>query len=94
MEVKNSDTSSFRPATSQTSAHFYRDVLGWQPTSSRERAEDAFPRGRLQFARWSYSSELLLIEVGPDAAALPRIDDGHVHFGLKSARPTRTVRMR
>ena len=64
------------------SARFYRDVLGWRPILSpheiggRAMAFNA-PGGRTHH-------ELLLIEVGPDAAPLPpgrRV--GLYHFGLK-----------
>ena len=64
----------------ERSVAFYRDVLGWKP---------AFPDTALPFPAMAFSSgrthhELLLIEVGPDAAALPagrRV--GLYHFGLK-----------
>lgn len=64
----------------ERSVAFYRDVLGWKP---------AFPDAVLPFPAMAFSSgrthhELLLIEVGPDAAALPsgrRV--GLYHFGLK-----------
>lgn len=61
------------------SSAFYRDVLGWRqvaPTSPGWRAA-AFSGGRTHH-------ELLLIEVGPDAAPVPagrRV--GMYHFGLK-----------
>jgi catechol 2,3-dioxygenase len=70
----------------ERSAHFYRDVLGWRQIvpdtdgSSPLRAPMAAfsaPSGRTHH-------ELLLIEVGPDAAAPPegrRV--GLYHFGLK-----------
>ncbi|MBL8774369.1 MAG: VOC family protein [Acidimicrobiales bacterium] len=64
----------------ERSVAFYRDVLGWKP---------AFPDAALPFPAMAFSSgrthhELLLIEVGPDAAAIPqgrRV--GLYHFGLK-----------
>lgn len=63
------------------SAAFYRDVLGWHqivPASGSEPvAIAAFSGGRTHH-------ELLLIEVGPDAQAVPegrRV--GLYHFGLK-----------
>lgn len=67
----------------ERSVRFYRDVLGWRQILP---AEDA-PAG--PFAAFAAPSgrthhELLLIEVGPDAAALPqgrRV--GLYHFGLK-----------
>ena len=68
----------------ERSASFYRDVLGWRqilPTAERPIpapiAAFSAPYGRTHH-------ELLLIEVGPEAAALPegrRI--GLYHFGLK-----------
>jgi catechol 2,3-dioxygenase len=74
----------------ERSAAFYRDVLGWRqvfPESSGSSGSDG-PL-RVPLAMFSAPSgrthhELLLIEVGPDAAALPegrRI--GLYHFGLK-----------
>ena len=64
----------------ERSVAFYRDVLGWKP---------AFPDADLPFPAMAFSSgrthhELLLIEVGHDAAPLPagrRV--GLYHFGLK-----------
>ena len=64
----------------ERSAAFYRDVLGWQAIGSP---------GELRLPVAAFSSgrthhELLLIEVGEDAAALPegrRV--GMYHFGLK-----------
>jgi catechol-2,3-dioxygenase len=65
-----------------TSVHFYRDVLGWRMLG------DDLPLG-FQAAAFAAPNlrthhELLLIEVGHDAAALPagrRV--GLYHFGLK-----------
>ena len=69
----------------RTSVRFYRDVLGWRPIIG---GDDDNP---LPFPAAGFSSpsnrthhELLLIEVGPDAAALPRGRRvGLYHFGLK-----------
>ncbi len=59
------------------SARFYRDVLGWKQISPPGLPVAAFSSGRTHH-------ELLLIEVGPDAAALPRGRRvGLYHFGLK-----------
>jgi catechol-2,3-dioxygenase len=66
------------------STRFYRDVLGW-----RQILPDPAGRSHLPFAAFASPSgrthhELLLIEVGDDAAALPegrRV--GLYHFGLK-----------
>jgi catechol-2,3-dioxygenase len=63
------------------SVAFYRDVLGWQQIG------DPSTLGRMPIAMFSGGRthhELLLIEVGPDAAPIPagrRI--GMYHFGLK-----------
>lgn len=65
----------------ERSVHFYRDVLGWRPIIS----EGALPLPAMAFnAGGRTHHELLLIEVGPDAAPLPagrRV--GLYHFGLK-----------
>lgn len=63
----------------QRSVAFYRDVLGWAPVDA-----DAPIRGAAAFTSGRTHHELLLIEVGPDAAAVPqgrRV--GLYHFGLK-----------
>ena len=64
------------------SVHFYRDVLGWHllgddvPVGARAAAFSA-PSQRTHH-------ELLLIEVGPDAAPIPAGNRvGLYHFGLK-----------
>ena len=67
----------------ERSAAFYRDVLGWKQL----KASDNGPLGRIPVALFSSGRthhELLLIEVGEDAANLPsgrRV--GLYHFGLK-----------
>lgn len=64
----------------ERSAHFYRDVLGWRQITGDEGAPVAAfaaPGGRTHH-------ELLLIQVGHDAAPIPagrRL--GMYHFGLK-----------
>lgn len=66
------------------STHFYRDVLGWRPLTSG-------PSERMPFSAAAFNApggrthhELLLIEVGPAAAALPQGRRlGLYHFGLK-----------
>ena len=68
----------------RTSARFYRDVLGWQPLTDDD--VDALPFPAVGFSAPSQRThhELLLIEVGPDAARMPegrRL--GMYHFGLK-----------
>ena len=67
------------------SVHFYRDVLGWRPILGGD--DDSplpFPAAAFNAPSNRTHHELLLIEVGPDAAALPegrRV--GLYHFGLK-----------
>ena len=67
------------------SVHFYRDVLGWRPILGGD--DDSplpFPAAAFNAPSTRTHHELLLIEVGPDAAALPegrRV--GLYHFGLK-----------
>jgi catechol-2,3-dioxygenase len=61
----------------ERSAAFYRDVLGWRQISPEGLPVAAFSGGRTHH-------ELLLIEVGADAADLPRGRHvGLYHFGLK-----------
>jgi len=69
----------------EESARFYRDVLGWRQIMPAE-ADDALGLPFAAFAAPSNRThhELLLIEVGRDAAAQPagrRV--GLYHFGLK-----------
>jgi len=68
----------------ERSVHFYRDVLGWRPIL--EGGTETLPFRAAAFNAPSNRThhELLLIEVGADAAALPpgrRV--GLYHFGLK-----------
>src|SRR5919197_1254550 len=61
----------------QASRQFYRDVLGWKEIAGIEGQMAMFSSGRTHH-------ELLLIEVGPNAAPIPagrRV--GMYHFGLK-----------
>jgi len=62
----------------ERSRHFYRDILGWHELADMGGAPvAAFSSGRTHH-------ELLLIEVGPNAAPIPqgrRV--GMYHFGLK-----------
>ena len=63
----------------ERSRRFYRDVLGWPDITPKGTALPvaAFSSGRTHH-------ELLLIEVGPEAAPLPRGRRlGMYHFGLK-----------
>ena len=62
------------------SAAFYRDVLGWRQILPEDGSE---PAGAAAFSSGRTHHELLLIEVGPDAAPVPpgrRV--GMYHFGL------------
>ena len=64
----------------ERSRHFYRDVLGWR----RVGPGDGLPLPAAMFSSGRTHHELLLIEVGPDAAPIPagrRV--GLYHFGLK-----------
>jgi catechol 2,3-dioxygenase-like lactoylglutathione lyase family enzyme len=64
----------------ERSRHFYRDVLGFPEISGA--TPIGFPAAAFSTGRTHH--ELLLIEVGPDAAALPpgrRV--GMYHIGLK-----------
>ncbi|MCX6432490.1 MAG: VOC family protein [Actinobacteria bacterium] len=66
------------------SAHFYRDVLGWRQILGADDDALAFPAAAFAAPSLRTHHELLLIEVGMDAAALPtgrRV--GMYHFGLK-----------
>ncbi len=61
----------------ERSSHFYGEVLGWRRITPQGLAVAAFSSGRTHH-------ELLLIEVGPEAAPIPsgrRV--GLYHFGLK-----------
>jgi catechol 2,3-dioxygenase len=61
----------------EVSRNFYRDVLGWKEIAGVEHQMAMFSSGRTHH-------ELLLIEVGPNAAPIPsgrRV--GLYHFGLK-----------
>ena len=62
----------------ERSRRFYRDVLGWREIGA------AFGGRAAAFSSGRTHHELLLIEVGPDAAPLPRGRRvGMYHFGLK-----------
>jgi catechol 2,3-dioxygenase len=69
------------------SAAFYRDVLGWRqilPGEDERNGPMPFPAAAFSAPSGRTHHELLLIEVGEDAAAVPqgrRI--GMYHFGLK-----------
>jgi catechol 2,3-dioxygenase len=62
------------------SARFYRDVLGWRQILPEPGAD---PVGVAAFSSGRTHHELLLIEVGADATAIPRGRRvGMYHFGL------------
>ena len=66
------------------SVHFYRDVLGWRPIIGGDDAPMPFPVAAFSAPSNRTHHELLLIEVGADAAGIPqgrRV--GMYHFGLK-----------
>jgi catechol-2,3-dioxygenase len=68
----------------ERSAAFYRDVLGWRQILPGEGSGIGFPAAAFSAPSGRTHHELLLIEVGEDAAALPpgrRV--GMYHFGLK-----------
>jgi catechol 2,3-dioxygenase len=70
----------------ERSATFYRDVLGWRqilPTEN-DRSPVGFPAAAFSAPSGRTHHELLLIEVGDDAAAVPQGSRiGLYHFGLK-----------
>jgi catechol-2,3-dioxygenase len=68
----------------ERSSHFYRDVLGWSQIMGGPDAPMPFHAAAFSAPSGRTHHELLLIEVGPDAAAQP--EGRHVglyHFGLK-----------
>ncbi|HTR69291.1 MAG TPA: VOC family protein [Mycobacteriales bacterium] len=68
----------------ERSAHFYRDVLGWRPIFDGADSPVRLPAAAFCAPNGRTHHELLLIEVGADAAAIPqgrRV--GMYHFGLK-----------
>jgi catechol-2,3-dioxygenase len=68
----------------QRSAAFYRDVLGWRQILPDPGDGIGFPAAAFSAPSGRTHHELLLIEVGEDAAAVPpgrRV--GLYHFGLK-----------
>jgi catechol 2,3-dioxygenase len=68
----------------ERSAHFYREVLGWRQILPTPGQPGGLPVAAFSAPSGRTHHELLLIEVGPDAAELPagrRI--GMYHFGLK-----------
>ena len=68
----------------ERSARFYRDVLGWRQILPAEGSGLHFPAAAFAAPSGRTHHELLLIEVGPDAAPLPKGRRvGLYHFGLK-----------
>ncbi|HVC69431.1 MAG TPA: VOC family protein [Acidimicrobiales bacterium] len=68
----------------ERSARFYGDVLGWRQIMPNGRAATALPVAAFAAPSGRTHHELLLIEVGQDAAPVPhgpRI--GMYHFGIK-----------
>src|SRR3954454_8528124 len=68
----------------ERSARFYREVLGWRQIAGQPIQDLPFPAAAFAGPGGRTHHELLLIEVGPSAAALPagrRV--GLYHFGLK-----------
>ena len=66
------------------STRFYRDVLGWRQILPEPGQPSAFPAAAFSAPNGRTHHELLLIEVGDDAAPQPsgrRV--GLYHFGLK-----------
>jgi catechol 2,3-dioxygenase len=66
------------------SIHFYRDVLGWRKIFGGDEDGRRIPAAAFSAPSNRTHHELLLIEVGKDAAAIPqgrRV--GMYHFGLK-----------
>ncbi len=66
------------------SVHFYRDVLGWRQIMPTPGEPAPFPAAAFAAPNGRTHHELLLIEVGQDAAPQPqgrRV--GLYHFGLK-----------
>jgi catechol-2,3-dioxygenase len=66
------------------SSRFYRDVLGWRQILPRPGQPSDMPMAMFSAPNGRTHHELLLIEVGPDAAPIPRGRRvGMYHFGLK-----------
>lgn len=66
------------------SSHFYRDVLGWRQILPKPGEQSDMPMAMFSAPSGRTHHELLLIEVGADAAPIPRGRRiGMYHFGLK-----------
>lgn len=66
------------------SVHFYQDILGWRKIFGGDDGKRRIPAAAFSAPSNRTHHELLLIEVGKDAAAIPagrRV--GMYHFGLK-----------
>ena len=81
MEVKELGHLVLYVRDAEVSAAFYRDVLGWRQVMPEPGAPI---RGFVMFSSGRTHHELLLLEVGPEAQALPQGRRlGMYHFGLK-----------
>jgi catechol 2,3-dioxygenase len=68
----------------ERSSGFYRDVLGWRQVLPEPGQPSQLPMAMFSAPSGRTHHELLLIEVGPDAAAQPQGKRvGLYHFGLK-----------
>ncbi len=68
----------------KASAHFYRDILGWHPVMDGTEGGLRFPAMAFNSSSHRTHHELLLIEVGAQAAPIPSGSRlGLYHFGLK-----------
>jgi catechol 2,3-dioxygenase len=68
----------------ERSSRFYRDLLGWRQIYPAEGETMRFPAAAFSSPSGRTHHELLLIEVGPDAAPQPAGRHvGLYHFGLK-----------
>jgi len=77
----------------ERSARFYREVLGWRQIAGQPIQDLPFPAAAFAAPGGRTHHELLLIEVGQQAAALPagrRV--GLYHFGLKIGDDDETLR--
>lgn len=81
MEVKELAHAVLYVRDLERSVHFYRDILGFHETTPEGMP---FPAAAFNSSSQRTHHELLLIEVGPDAAPIPRGRHvGLYHLGLK-----------
>ena len=84
MEVKELGHIVLYVSDLERSAHFYRDILGWRQIVPSEGEALPFPAVMFSSPGGRTHHELLLIEVGPNAASPPAGPrTGLYHFGLK-----------